>query len=487
MCEIIKTKREKGNRKNIIVVSEGATDKNLNPITATYIKEVIEKNLNIDTRITTLGHIQREGVPCAFDRFLATVQAAEVIKEILNAKENDIMSILIGIRNNMLTKIPLSESVKLTTSISEAIANKEFEKVLNLRDQEFRASYNAYMESTLFSSDTKQLDEENRLRIGIIHVGSPAGGMNAATRAAVRLCLNRGHTPVGIFNGFSGLVNGEVKPLTWQEVSGWTTIGGSKLGVNLSQPTPVLNSRKLYKKYKNDTTELIDIGLVAYHLQEQNIQGLLIIGGYEAYCSLYTLYEAKSIYPSLCIPMVQIAATVSNNIPGTDYSIGSDTALNTIVQACDHIKLSASASQKRVFIVEVQGGNCGYLSTMGGLACGVTCTYGPENGISLNKLKNDIRHLTRRYKEAELKGTKNEGRIIIRNEFTNSSTYSTKVISAILNEEGKGLFDSKTAILGPLQQGGIPSPLDRIRAVRQAVECINWLEKKTKENKNKKN
>jgi len=120
---------------------------------------------------------------------------------------------------------------------------------------------------------------------------------------------------------------------------------------------------------------------------------------------------------------------------------------------------------------------------MGGLACGVTCTYGPENGISLSKLKNDIRHLTRRYKEAELKGIKNEGRIIIRNEFTNSSTYSTKVISAILNEEGKGLFDSKTAILGPLQQGGIPSPLDRIRAVRQAVECINWLEKKTKENK----
>jgi len=478
MCEIIKTKREKGNRKNIIVVSEGATDKNLNPITASYIKEIIEKNLNIDTRITTLGHIQREGIPCAFDRFLATVQAAEIIKEVMDSKGDEKISTLIGINNNMLTKIPLSESVKLTTSISEALSNKEFDKVMNLRDPDFKASYNAYIESTLFSSDAKKLDEENCLRIGIIHVGSPAGGMNAATRAAVRLCLNRGHTPVGIFNSFSGLVNGEVRPLTWQEVRGWTTIGGSNLGINRSQPTPVLNSKKLYKKYNIDPNELIDIGLIAYHLQEQNIQGLLIIGGYEAYCSLYTLYEAKSIYPSLCIPMVQIAATVSNNIPGTEYSIGSDTALNTIVQACDHIKLSASASQRRVFVVEVQGGNCGYLSTMGGLACGVTCTYGPENGISLSKLKNDIRHLTRRYKEAELKGIKNEGRIIIRNEFTNSSTYSTKVIAAILNEEGKGLFDSRTAVLGHLQQGGVPSPLDRIRAVRQAVECINWLEEK---------
>jgi len=484
MCDILKTKREKGNRKNIIVVSEGATDKDLNPITASYIKEVIEKKLGIDTRITTLGHIQREGIPCAYDRFLATVQAAEIITDVLNAKEDEQMSNLIGVRNNTLIRIPLTQSVKLTTSISEALANKQFDIVMNLRDLDFKASYNAYIESTLFSSNSKKLDEENRLRIGIIHVGSPAGGMNAATRAAVRLCLNRGHTPVGIFNSFKGLVRGEVKPLAWQEVSGWTTIGGSKLGINHSQPTPVLNSKKLYNKtYKIDPSELIDIGLIAYHLQEQNIQGLLIIGGYEAYCSLYTLYEAKSIYPSLCIPMVQIAASVSNNIPGTDHSIGSDTALNTIVKACDHIKLSASASQKRVFIVEVQGGNCGYLSTMGGLACGVTCTYGPENGITLNKLKNDIRHLRRRYKEAELKGIKNEGRIIIRNEFTSSSTYSTKVISAILNEEGKGLFDSRTAILGHLQQGGIPSPLDRIRAVRQAVECINWLEKKTMENK----
>ncbi|OUM69299.1 hypothetical protein PIROE2DRAFT_38393 [Piromyces sp. E2] len=483
MCNIIKTKREKGNRKNIIVVSEGATDKELNPITATHIKEVIEKNLNIDTRITTLGHIQREGIPCAYDRFLATVQAAEIVKEVLNSKEEEQLSLLIGVCNNTITKIPLKQSVDLTTSISEALANKKFDTVMNLRDPDFKASYNAYIESTLFSSNPKKLEEENCLRIGIIHVGSPAGGMNAATRAAVRLCLNRGHTPVGIFNSFSGLVNGEVRPLTWQEVSGWTTIGGSKLGINRSQPTPVLKSKRLYKKYNIDPNELIDIGLIAYHLQEQNIQGLLIIGGYEAYCSLYTLYEAKSIYPSLCIPMVQIAATVSNNIPGTDHSIGSDTALNTIVQACDHIKLSASASQRRVFIVEVQGGNCGYLSTMGGLACGVTCTYGPENGISLNKLKNDIRHLTRRYKEAELKGIKNEGRIILRNEFTNSSTYSTKVIASILNEEGHGLFDSRTAVLGHLQQGGIPSPLDRIRAVRQAVECINWLEKKTKENK----
>ncbi len=71
--------------------------------------------------------------------------------------------------------------------------------------------------------------------------------------------------------------------------------------------------------------------------------------------------DARSVYPAFCIPMVHLPATVSNNVPGTDFSIGSDTALNAIIEACDRIKLSANASRKRVFVVEVQGGSCGYV------------------------------------------------------------------------------------------------------------------------------
>jgi len=473
MCEILQTQREKGNRKNIIVVCEGAIDRQLNPIKASYVKEVIEKRLGLDTRVTTLGHVQRGGAPSAYDRYLATIQSDEAIKAVLKSTP-ETPSPMIGIQQNKITTIPLMEAVSLTHSVSEAVSKKDFNKAMELRDPDFKDAYNAYVESTLYDLYKGKYERPGKLRIGIMHVGAPAGGMNAATRTAVRLCLNRGHVPIGIFNGFTGLSKGQVETLTWQQVSGWTTRGGSELGTNRVQPLPVSNNSQL--KYVN-SSDFIDAGIVAYHFQKLRLQGLIIIGGFEAYSSILTLAQCRNVYPSFCIPMVQIPATVSNNVPGTEYSLGSDTAINAIVEACDRIKLSASASRKRVFVVEVQGGHCGYLAVVGGLAAGATCCYIPEEGITLDMLQRDIRHMIRRYHEEDAKDIPNEGRLILRNECA-SKTYTTDVISAIFKEEGKGLFDSRTAVLGHLQQGGIPSPLDRIRAVRQAVKCIDWIEEK---------
>lgn len=186
--------------------------------------------------------------------------------------------------------------------------------------------------------------------------------------------------------------------------------------------------------------------------------------------------HARAVYPAFCIPMVHLPATVSNNVPGTDFSIGSDTALNAITEACDRIKLSANASRKRVFVVEVQGGNCGYLAAIGGLITGATTAYLPEVGVSLSGLQRDIKHLVRRYNEDDRRNLPNEGRIILRTEKTSPEIYSTDVISGILRAEGKGVFDSRTAVLGHLQQGGIPTPMDRIRATRLAVQCMNWIQ-----------
>jgi len=474
MCEILQTQRDKGNRKNIIVVCEGAIDRQLNPIKANYVKEVIEKRLGLDTRVTTLGHVQRGGAPSAYDRYLATIQSDEAIKAVLRSTP-DTPSPMIGIQQNKITSIPLMEAVSLTHSVSEAVSKKDFNKAMELRDPDFKDAYNAYVESTLYDLYKGKYDRPGKLRIGIMHVGAPAGGMNAATRTAVRLCLNRGHIPIGIYNGFTGLSKGQAETLSWQEVSGWTTRGGSELGTNRVQPLPVSNNAMPLKYF--DSNEFIDAGIVAYNFQKLKLQGLIIIGGFEAYSSILTLAQCRNIYPSFCIPMVHIPATVSNNVPGTEYSLGSDTAINAIVEACDRIKLSASASRKRVFVVEVQGGHCGYLAVVGGLAAGATCAYIPEEGITLDMLQRDIRHMIRRYREEDAKGIPNEGRLILRNECA-SKTYTTDVISAILKEEGKGLFDSRTAVLGHLQQGGIPTPLDRIRAVRQAVKCVDWIEHK---------
>jgi len=473
MCDILRKERNLGNRKTIVIVCEGAIDRNLKPIKPEYVKDVLTKRLNFDTRVTCLGHVQRGGVPCAYDRYLATVQGAEAVNAVIETTPTT-PSPMIGISNNKVIRVPLKNAVAQTKEVAKAIARKDFKKAMQLRDPEFNSSYNAYIESTILADGpgTRKVEESKRLRVGIMHVGAPAGGMNAATRTFVRLCLNRGHTPLGIHNGFSGLIADQVQPIQWQDVNGWVSMGGSELGINRDQPSPTSNPLHSKPQFGN----YIDTGLIAFHMQKNNIQALMIIGGFEAYTSLITLVKARDLYPGLCIPMILLPATVSNNVPGTDFSLGCDTALNCIVDACDTIKQSASSNRKRVFVVEVQGGNCGYLSVMGALAAGASSCYIPEEGITLNDLQKDINHLVKRYAYEESAGIPSYGRLLLRNETAGNKTYTTEVISSILKEEGKGLFDSRSAVLGHLQQGGIPSPLDRIRATRLTVNCVDWLQ-----------
>lgn len=176
--------------------------------------------------------------------------------------------------------------------------------------------------------------------------------MNAATRQAVRFCHNRGHTAVAIYNGFDGLLDDNVSELSWLRVDTWTTRGGSELGTNRTLPS-------------------VDIGSVAAGFQRHNIDALLIVGGFEAYHSLMILEQNRPNYPALQIPMIHLPATISNNVPLTDFSLGSDTSLNALVEACDAIRQSAAASRNRVFVVETQGGMSGYLAAMGALAVSV--------------------------------------------------------------------------------------------------------------------
>ncbi|KAI8820236.1 phosphofructokinase-domain-containing protein [Fimicolochytrium jonesii] len=472
MCDIIKKYRKMGNRKSLVIVAEGAIDRQLRPIKADAVQKVLSERLGLDTRVTCLGHVQRGGTACAYDRYLATVQGVEAVDAVLRSKPGT-PAPMIGINHNKITSTPLMEAVKLTQSVAQAIHDKDFDKAMELRDPEFLAMYEAFLHSTIYSfNPTNPLPEKDRLRIGIIHTGAPAGGMNAATRIAARLCLNKGHTPLAIRNGFSGLIKDEVKSLSWADTIGWQVRGGSELGTNRDHPQPLPGGPKVSPKGDGG---FIDLGLIAYHLQKHDINALLIIGGFEAYTAQLTMTHARDMFPAFCIPMIQLPATVSNNVPGTDFSVGSDTALNVIVEATDRIKLSANASRKRVFVVEVQGGSCGYLATLGGLTTGATTVYIPEDKINIATLQRDIQHIIKRYADEDRRNIPSEGRVIIRSEMA-SSTYTTDVISKILRTEGSGLFDSRTAVLGHLQQGGVPSPLDRIRATRLAVNCITWLE-----------
>ncbi|MBX9876667.1 MAG: 6-phosphofructokinase [Beijerinckiaceae bacterium] len=142
-----------------------------------------------------------------------------------------------------------------------------------------------------------------------------------------------------------------------------------------------------------------------------------------------------------------------------------------IGQSCDYIKQSASSSRKRVFVVDVHGGYCGFLATMAAITAGGTRAYiHEEGGIHLSDLQRDAQHLQKRFLD-----DRKQGRLIIRNEFS-SETYSAELISKILEEESQGAFDSRWVVLGHLQQGGSPSPLDRIRGIRLAVLAMSYIE-----------
>lgn len=279
--------------------------------------------------------------------------------------------------------------------------------------------------------------------------------MNAATRTAVRYCLSKGHEPLLIHNGFTGLLDDNVYTPSWLQVDNWTTRGGSELGTNRVLPDH-------------------DFGGVAAALQRHNIQGLLLIGGFEAFMSVKMMDAQRESYPSFRIPLAAIPATISNNVPLTEFSLGCDTSLNALVDACDTIKQSASASRNRVFVVETQGGKCGYIAAAGALAAGAVLVYTPEEGINLQQLGADVAFLRKRF-QLDVKG-KSEGRLVIRNEKA-SDVYTTDVITKILKEEGQSLFDSRSASLGHTLQGGTPSPLDRTRATRLAALCCEFIEK----------
>jgi 6-phosphofructokinase 1 len=167
------------------------------------------------------------------------------------------------------------------------------------------------------------------------------GFINAAIRAGVAYCRSRGHHPVAIHNGFAGFARhhgdtplGAVRDFDWLEVDGWASKGGSEIGTNRELP------------------EESGMETVAQLIKQYEFDALFLIGGFEAYHAVSQLRKARAKFPALCIPMTLLPATISNNVPGTEYSLGSDTCLNELVNYCDKIKQSASATRRRVFVIE---------------------------------------------------------------------------------------------------------------------------------------
>ncbi|MFV9504787.1 MAG: 6-phosphofructokinase [Oscillochloridaceae bacterium umkhey_bin13] len=447
MCHALQVGRDNGRRDSLVVIAEGAHDRLGNPISADQVKQVLEERLGEDTRVTILGHVQRGGVPSAFDRWMSTMIGYTAVQELLLATPEREPQV-IGIRENRITTAPLMQCVAETRAVAEAIAAHDYERAMSLRGGGFGEAWRT-LRTIVQSKPPQASSAAHPLRLAVIHAGGPAPGMNTAVRVAVRLGVDRGHTMLAVRNGFQGFIDGDIIEMSWMSVSGWATTGGAELGTNRKLP----QEAELYQ--------------IARNIERFGINGILMIGGWAGYQACHRLFSQRHIFPAFNIPIICLPATIDNNLPGSELSIGADTALNSIVDAIDRIKQSAVAS-RRCFVVEVMGRDCGYLALMGGLATGAERVYLPEEGVHLRDLQADLDEMTYWFKRGKRLS------LIIRNENVNK-VYTTGFMVNLFEEEGGNLFEVRQAILGHLQQGGNPSPFDRIQATRLAAKCIEFL------------
>uniref|UniRef100_A0A8C6WY39 ATP-dependent 6-phosphofructokinase n=1 Tax=Neogobius melanostomus TaxID=47308 RepID=A0A8C6WY39_9GOBI len=451
MCQKLFATRSRGTRLNIIIVAEGAIDRHGKPITSSLVKDLVVKNLGFDTRVTILGHVQRGGTPSAFDRILASRMGVEAVLALLETTANT-PACVVSLSGNQSVRLPLMECVQMTQAVQKAMDEKRFEDAVKLRGRSFQNNLRTYK---LLAHRKPESDLPSNFNVAVLNVGAPAAGMNAAVRSAVRVGISQGHKMFAVSDGFEGFSKGQIKEVKWSDVGGWTGQGGSLLGTKRTLPA----------KY---------VEKIAEQMKKHNINALLVVGGFEALESLLQLYDARRSFEEFCIPMCILPATISNNVPGTDLSIGADTALNAIVETCDRIKQSASGTKRRVFIIETMGGYCGYLASVGGLASGADAVYIYEEPFDIRDLQANVEHLTEKMKTSIQRG------LVLRNENSNDN-YTTDFIYQLYSEEGKGVFDCRKNVLGHMQQGGAPSPFDRNFGTKISAKAMQWITNKLQE------
>nr|XP_002193596.3 ATP-dependent 6-phosphofructokinase, platelet type isoform X2 [Taeniopygia guttata] len=452
MCTKLSENRARKKRLNIIIVAEGAIDCHNKPITSEKVKDLVVQRLGFDTRVTILGHVQRGGTPSAFDRILASRMGVEAVLALLEATPAT-PACVVSLSGNQAVRLPLMECVQMTQEVQKAMDEGRFLEAVKLRGRSFENNLNTYKLLSHKKPDA-ELPKSN-FNVAVLNVGAPAAGMNAAVRAAVRVGITEGHKIFAVIDGFEGFARGKIKEISWGDVGGWTGQGGSILGTKRTLPAKYLEK-------------------IADQMRTNNINALMVIGGFEAYLGLLELSAAREKYDEFCVPMVMVPATVSNNVPGSDFSIGADTALNTITDTCDRIKQSASGTKRRVFIIETMGGYCGYLANMGALAAGADAAYIFEEQFDIRELQANVEHLTEKMKTSIQRG------LVLRNENCNEN-YTTDFIYQLYSEEGKGVFDCRKNVLGHMQQGGAPSPFDRNFGTKISAKAMQWISKKLKE------
>lgn len=277
-------------------------------------------------------------------------------------------------------------------------------------------------------------------KIGVLTSGGDAPGMNAAIRAVIRAAVNYNFEAVGIYQGYEGLINSDFQPMTSRSVSNIINRGGTVLKTARSDEFRTKAGRE--KAFKN--------------LTKQGIDALVIIGGDGSFTGA-SIFESE-----FGIPCIGIPGTIDNDIYGTDYTIGFDTAVNTVIEAVDKIRDTAS-SHNRFFFIEVMGRDSGYIAMYSGIACGAEKILIPELEGEFESLIETLKAGRERKKTSNI--------VIVAEGEQEGGAYE---IAKKTREEFPE-FDVKVTVLGHIQRGGSPSYFDRVLATRMGVKAVELL------------
>lgn len=277
-------------------------------------------------------------------------------------------------------------------------------------------------------------------RVGIVTSGGDSPGFNPFVRAVVRTALHYGWEPWGVQRGYAGLITGDIVPMNSRTVSGVIGKGGTFLGSSRSDA--FLTPRGMRDALRN--------------LNEAGIDALVIIGGDGTMRGALALQGAG-------MPVIGAPGTIENDVCGTDVSIGVDTALNTALDAMDHIRDTAS-SHEQVFIIEMMGEKSGYLALMAGIADGAEMVCIPEEPFTLEDV-------TREVADAYIRGKKHC--IITVSEGAHPS--ARDIADHLHAHESETGFGARLSILGHIQRGGSPSAYDRFLATRLGAAAVERL------------
>lgn len=277
--------------------------------------------------------------------------------------------------------------------------------------------------------------------IGVLTSGGDSPGMNAAVRAVVRTCVFHNVGCFGIYQGYQGLIDNKMKPMNARSVKDIINKGGTilKSARCLEFRTP--EGRKL--AYDN--------------LKKNNIDGLVVIGGDGSFTGAMIFQKEFSF------PVIGIPGTIDNDIQGTRFTLGYDTALNTVIDAIDKIRDTAS-SHNRLFFVEVMGRDAGHIALNAGIGAGAEEILIPEEDMGLERLLESL-------KRSEKSGKSSSIVVVAEGDKTGENVF--EIASYI--ENNLPYYEVRVSVLGHMQRGGTPSCFDRVLASRMGVFAVESL------------